>query len=513
MIELDAFFYEDNYYLFPGDVVNIDGLVRYIRRGGPDLEVRLLSRDNCVPPCFPHSAVRDSVIKNIDVRYIFPARVMLMEQDEYDARLRKMLETQCKYCHRYSGDVSRPADYYTETPLLEPCPDRLSKEEFSAAGKLRTGYEPYFSVDDFWNDFMQKQEGLEAAIDHGEMARATSELSDLLYNAGFSEYLFPALSMFSYTDAGGNHVRRYILMLTGAGVLCANMVAAYFARMVPEKVKKRWDVYPYVIRGLYSYWPGVTELDVAAAPPMLRVTYLEQQDSFQVFVFADWDADKVAELMPPDYIPPADLSDEDVPGIVFCANYLYLCGIIGEDRLRGACLELAMFPASELVPDGSTVTPEEFDRMIDLQIRDKSKLLPERTMKVIELEGVAELRNVSFVETASDQLTFDLLLGGDNVLSYMWEREIAVGVLRLKTLPDADMLDYLRTRLIQTLEETGAAQLFGISTGEDGAFFDLLVWDKFVTKRTLKRIAPLFRQFDTEFTLTLGEDSEIWRLQ
>ncbi|MBP5730174.1 MAG: hypothetical protein J6X19_03120, partial [Clostridia bacterium] len=298
MIELDAFFYEDNYYLFPGDVVNIDGLVRYIRRGSPDLEVRLLSRDNCVPPCFPHSAVRDSVIKNIDVRYIFPARVMLMEQDEYDARLRKMLETQCRYCHRYSGDVSRPADYYTETPLLEPCPDRLSKEEFSAAGKLRTGYEPYFSVDDFWNDFMQKQEGLEAAIDHGEMARATSELSDLLYNAGFSEYLFPALSMFSYTDAGGNHVRRYILMLTGAGFLCANMVAAYFARMVPEKVKKHWDVYPYVIRGLYSYWPGVTELDVADAPPMLRVTYLEQQDSFQVFVFADWDADKVAELMP-----------------------------------------------------------------------------------------------------------------------------------------------------------------------------------------------------------------------
>ena len=96
MIELDAFFYEDNYYLFPGDVVNIDGLVRYIRRGSPDLEVRLLSRDNCVPPCFPHSAVRDSVIKNIDVRYIFPARVMLMEQDEYDARLRKLLETQCK---------------------------------------------------------------------------------------------------------------------------------------------------------------------------------------------------------------------------------------------------------------------------------------------------------------------------------------------------------------------------------------------------------------------------------
>ena len=512
MIELDAFFYEDNYYLFPGDVDNIDSLIRRIRRSGPDLEVRLLSRENCVPPCFPHSAVRDSVIRDIDARRVFPARVALMEQDEYDALLRRLLETQCRYCHRYSGDVSRPADYYTETPLLEPCTDRLTKEEFSASGKLRTGYEPYFSVDDFWNDFMQKEEGLRAAIDHGEMARATTELSDLLYNAGFSEYLFPALSMFSYTDAHGGHVRRYVLMLTGAGFLCANMVAAYFAKMVPERVKKRWDVYPYVIRGLYSYWPGVTELDVAGTPPMLRVTYLEQQDSFQVFVFADWDAEKVAELMPPDYVPPADLSDEDVPGIVFCANYLYLCGIIGEDRLRGACLELAMFPASELVPDGSTVTPEEFDRMIDLQIRDKSKLLPERTMKEIELEGVAELRNVSFVETASDQLTFDLLLGGDNVLSYMWEREIAVGVLHLSKPADNDMIEYLRARLVRVLEEPGAAQLFGISTGEDGAFFDLLVWDKFVTKRTLKRIAPMFRPFGAEFTLMLGEDRETFAL-
>ncbi|MBR0159286.1 MAG: hypothetical protein IJM24_09445 [Clostridia bacterium] len=512
MIELDAFFYEDNYYLFPGGVDNIDSLVRFIRRSGPDLEVRLLSRENCVPPCFPHSAVRDSVIRDIDARRVFPARVVLMEQDEYDALLRRLLETQCRYCHRYSGDVSRPADYYTETPLLEPCTDRLTKEEFSASGKLRTGYEPYFSVDDFWNDFMQKEEGLREAIDHGEMARATTELSDLLYNAGFSEYLFPALSMFSYTDAQGGHVRRYILMLTGAGFLCANMVAAYFAKMVPERVKKRWDVYPYVIRGLYSYWPGVTELDVAGTPPMLRVTYLEQQDSFQVFVFADWDAEKVAELMPPDYVPPADLSDEDVPGIVFCANYLYLCGIIGEDRLRGACLELAMFPASELVPDGSTVTPEEFDRMIDLQIRDKSKLLPERTMKEIELEGVAELRNVSFVETASDQLTFDLLLGGDNVLSYMWEREIAVGVLHLSKPADNDMIEYLRARLVRVLEEPGAAQLFGISTGEDGAFFDLLVWDKFVTKRTLKRIAPMFRPFGAEFTLMLGEDRETFAL-
>ena len=201
-----------------------------------------------------------------------------------------------------------------------------------------------------------------------------------------------------------------------------------------------------------------------------------------------------------------------MPAIVFCANYLYLCGIIGEDRLRGACLELAMFPASELVPDGSTVTPEEFDRMIDLQIRDKSKLLPERTMKEIELEGVAELRNVSFVETASDQLTFDLLLGGDNVLSYMWEREIAVGVLHLSKPADNDMIEYLRARLVRVLEEPGAAQLFGISTGEDGAFFDLLVWDKFVTKRTLKRIAPMFRPFGAEFTLMLGEDRETFAL-
>ena len=109
MIELDAFFYEDNYYLFPGDVDNIDSLVRRIRCSGPDLEVRLLSRENCVPPCFPHSAVRDSVIRDIDARRVFPARVVLMEQDEYDALLRRLLETR-GLLHRNpaAGALHRP---------------------------------------------------------------------------------------------------------------------------------------------------------------------------------------------------------------------------------------------------------------------------------------------------------------------------------------------------------------------------------------------------------------------
>ncbi|MBO4325755.1 MAG: hypothetical protein J5950_00605 [Clostridia bacterium] len=508
MIELNAFFYENEYYLFPANVNSVPELREYIAKAGiSDLRASLLSSDKCVPPCFTDNSVKESVIRDIDPRFIFPATVIMMKRDEYDEALRKRLREQCANCHRYNGDVSRLDDYYCETPLLYDCPDKILKEDFERTGTLKTGYEPVFSVDDFWNDFMKAAPGLMALIDSGKMREATAKVSEMIDNAGFSEYLFPALSRFTYTGSSGLPVHHYILMLTGGGFLCANLVASFFVKLAPDAVRRQWTLYPYVVRGLYSYWPGVADIDVSASPPMLRVNYLEQHDSFQVYVFADWDKDKLALPSAPDVSDDFTASDEDVPGIVFCANYLYLCGIIGEDRLRGACLELVMFPAAELVYDGNTVTPEEFDRMIDAQIRDRSKLLPEQSMKVIELEGVAELRNVSFVETFSDQLTFDLLLGGDNILSYVWDRDIATATLRLASIPDPDVLSYMRRELSLYVEEPGCGQLFDVCSGEDGVFFDLLLWDRFVAKRAIRRLAPLFHPSGASFSLTVGADT------
>ena len=508
MIELNGFYYDNEYYLFPACANSVEELKAYIRSTGiVDLRASMLSSEKCYPPCFTDNSVKECVIKDIDPWFIFPATVFMMKRDEYDDALRTRLKEQCRYCHRYNGDVTCLDDYYNETPLLWDCPDKISKAEFERTGSLKTGYEPVFSVDDFWNDFMKASGELTALIDGGNMKDATSKVSAMIDEAGFSEYLFPALSRFTYTGSSGLPVHHYILMLTGGGFLCANLVASFFSANAPDALKKQWSVYPYVMRGLYSYWPGVADIDVSASPPMLRVMYLEQQDSFQVYVFADWDKEKIAATLPPDVSEDQLPGEEDVPGIVFCANYLYLCGIIGEDRLRGACLELAMFPAAELVYDGNTVTPEEFDRMIDAQIRDKSKLLPERTMKVLEMEGVAELRNVSFVETASDQLTFDLILGGDNILSYIWDRDIATGTLHLSTAPDQDMMVYIRRLFDRYIDEAGCGQLFDVCSGEDGVFFDFLVWDRFVMKRTIKRFAPVFHSYGAHFSMMLGTET------
>ncbi len=511
MIELDAFYYEYDYYLFPADVTDVDGLKRYVRRNGTSVHVRKLGQDKCRPPYFADNSVVDSVIENIDTRFVFPVRVFLMPRDEYDRRLRETVEKQCSSCYRYNCDPASIDDYYTETMLFEDCPDKLTKKQFDSTGSLFTGYEPIFSVDDFWNDFTLRSRELIESMDNGDTRGATAVVSELINACGFSDYLFPALSRYSYVDAGGKRIDRHILILTGGGFLSADLVAAYFVRQMPERLKKRWDAFPYVVRGLCSYWPVIAEYDVAENPPMLRATYLEQQDSFQVFVFADWDPEKLEkaaeELLPEDY----SYSDEDVPGIIFCANYLYLASRIGEDRIRGACLELTMFPASELVYDGNTVTADEFDRLIDLQIRDKSKLLPERTTKTLELEGVAELRNVSFVETRCDQLTFDLLLGGDSVLAYMWERDIATLVLKLDIMPDDDMIGFIKKRLAFELETPGRAQLFDFCSGEDGIYFDYLVWDRFDTKRTLKRLAPILKAFGGSYKLTMNSEAEEYR--
>ena len=78
MIELDAFYYEYDYYLFPADVTDVDGLKRYVCRNGTSVHVRKLGQDKCRPPYFADNSVVDSVIENIDTRFVFPVRVFLM---------------------------------------------------------------------------------------------------------------------------------------------------------------------------------------------------------------------------------------------------------------------------------------------------------------------------------------------------------------------------------------------------------------------------------------------------
>ncbi len=508
MLEIEGFFYKNDYYLFPAEAHDLLGFIRLLILSGGKAEVTKLDQNECCPPSFVDSRMTSCVLENVDPRRVFRAKIFLYGRNEYDAKLRKCIDGKCGKCWRFGADSKALSEYYCETPLDRECADFLDEAQFREFDGLSVGYEPYFSVDDFWNDFMLASSKLIGRIDRGDLAGAMADVNKMITDADFNDYIFPALSKFSYHDVSGREVVRYVLMLTGGGFICSDLISSYFARLMPAKLGKKWDVFPYAVRGLFNYQPGITCPDVGSEPPLLRATYLEQQDCFQLYAFVTWDAEKVAALAPPGIAAAETFDQEEVPGIVYCANYLYLCSVIGEERLRGACLEVVMFPASELVPDAGTVTPEEFDRLIDLQIRDRAKLLPESDMRSMELESVSELRDVSRVKTRADQLTFDLLLGGDNALSYMWERCIATGVIHFPAELDPDTVEYLRSRIAEDLESGGLAQIFDVCTGEDGTFFDLLVWDKFMTKRTLRRLAPAYAAYGGRLILRMGSETE-----
>ena len=92
MIELSAFFYENEYYLFPSCADNVSDLKAYIKNSGiVDLRASMLSSERCYPPCFTDNSVKESVIRDIDPRFIFPATVYMMSRgvSEAEARARE----------------------------------------------------------------------------------------------------------------------------------------------------------------------------------------------------------------------------------------------------------------------------------------------------------------------------------------------------------------------------------------------------------------------------------------
>jgi len=512
MLELNVFYYDENYYLFPGDAPDIPRVRLKLALTGGRMPVRMLSGEECFPPWFPDNAVKDAILEADPDSFFIPARVNILSRDEYDSLLREKLRTQCKDCYRFVNDTRSISESYSETPPVEPCREKLTRAQFESYAGLQSGYEPSFSVDDFWNAFMAMSQELIARINHGDMAGATVRVMDALSDSGFADYLFPALSRYSFLDDHGQFVHRYVLMLTGAGFLCADMVASCFIGAAPDAVRKNWDIYPCAPRGLYHFWPELADWKIKDTPPILRVTYLEQHDRFQVLMFVRWDPDEAQALIPEELAGSTPVSEEEIPGLVFCVNYLYLCGIIGEERLRGACLDITAVPASELVYDGSTVTAEEFDAMIDDQIRDKSRFTVEKPLAPLELEGTSELRDVDYVETRSDQLTLDFLLGGDYSSAYMWDRSIPTACIRLNKALDARERTHFKRAIRKMLEDKGFAQLIDVCTGPDSTYLDLLVWDKFLTARALDRNSALFRFYGGQYTIKLGDDVREYKI-
>ena len=502
MKEAQAFYYQGEYYLFPEGCTSITQL-RGCIYDGILLKLPKLCRKGCIPPFFMEDRIRDCRITIEDCRRIYPVTVYILSREAYEQHLREVVEVKCPGCGRYGGDAKDLTGHFEEISLAGHC---LEREWPSAGEGLRSPYEPAYAVEDFWWGFIKIEPELAAAVSAGDILEATTQISALLAEVEMQEYIFPAVSKYEYRDPAGRCVTRYVLMLTGGGILCSELIANYFIRRIPEVIQKQWDVYPYGVRGFYRHFPLFTGCNPEADPPLLQVMYLEQQDLFTVRMFVRWDANgPEAMFLPPEFRK----SDEEIPTNIYCANYMYLCQVIGEERLRGAVLELVPFPKSEMVFEGDCVTAEEFSRMIDDQIQDKSRLAPGKcSYRSMDMEGMQEQRPVSHLRTYCEQLSFDFILGFEGPSQYLWEGGFSLGSLFVpeETLHHEDDVAYLTALLKKALVESFYAEAIDICEGPEGVYFDFVVFHKVNARKALRGIAPELAAFGAVYTERLGSD-------
>lgn len=446
MRSIRAFYYEGRYFIYPPfDLVE-----------GASIELTELRRQVCVGTYFPESDCRKVTITLERVHRTYPFQAFLVPANIYQEMIR---------------DAQREA-----------------QEEGALQEGLYSPYEPAFAVEDFWFGFIKIADELRACIDRGELLQGVAMLSGLLTEVEMQEYVFPALSRYVYRDPRGETTTRYVLMLTAGGIPGAELMTSYFMRRMPTFLTSEWDIYPYAVRGFYTQLPLFTGCDPEADPPLLQVVYLEQQDIFAVRMFVQW-------------------PDEEVPANVFCANYMYLCQIIGEDRLRGAVLEMMPFPKSEMVFEGDCVTPQEFSEMIDDQIRNRERLAyPRCGLRELDMEGMQEKRNVSHLTTYCEQLSFDFILGFEGPSLYLWDGEISLGTLFVPgdRLTKDDDLEYISGVIGQALYDSYWAEPIDLCTGPDGVYFDFIVLHKENVRQELSARAPVFAAFDAVYTERLG---------
>lgn len=446
MESIEAIYYEGRYFVKPP----------FALTDGCEVELTELRRRECIGAYFPRENCRPIKVEISDVRRVYPFTAFVMPGEAYKEMVRK---TELK-----------------------------AGEEGALQEGLNSPYEPAFAVEDFWFGFVKIAEELRACIDRGELLQGIAMLSGLLAEVEMQEYVFPALSRYVYKDPKGQTITRYVLMLTAGGIPGADLIAGYFMRRMPTFLAAEWDIYPYAVRGFYTQLPLFTGCNPEEDPPLLQVVYLEQQDIFTVRMFVQW-------------------PDEEVPANVFCANYMYLCQVIGEDRLRGAVLEMMPFPKSEMVFEGDCVTPQEFSDMIDTQIRDQARLsLPRCNLRDLDMEGMQEKRNVSHLTTYCEQLSFDFILGFEGPSLYLWEGEISLGTLFVpgEFLTQEDDLAYISNVIGQALYDSYWAEPIDVCTGPDGVYFDFIVMHKEHVRQELTARAPVFAAFGAVYTERLG---------
>lgn len=139
----EAFYYRDGYYLLPDKFESVSDLVSSTFFPST-FKLNILLEDNgirslfsqkgiCIAPCFYKDYKLHEVELTVeDAADIYPVRVELLSQSEYNARLREVIGNVCPGCTRYTPLTKRDSSlkgHYEEVSLNSVCFYRQETKE------------------------------------------------------------------------------------------------------------------------------------------------------------------------------------------------------------------------------------------------------------------------------------------------------------------------------------------------------------------------------------------------
>ena len=418
-----AFLYEGRYYLLPDEAGSVAELMEKFGRGEPCICRELLS-DKCMAPYFvmEHSRRQKLRLKH---SLVFPVDVWVLSHEEYNERLRNLVEEHCPSCphyHKTTSDARSLDGYHEEISLNRVCFMREHWEQQS----VETARD-YPRVNEWVQEFNKlfPTLELEKKLDEGQLEQAREIFEENLGN--YVVYALPPYLM-GRKEEGGYYI--YFTTFFNAG---DGLFMEYVCReMMKRQGKRGWDIRNYIPRGLYA-------------------AESEKPDGF------------VCEVLEYDH-KFLDLTVCCANGQSMTGAYLWLCGLLGEDRLRNAAINYGV-SGGELP---GIRPPEELEAVVDACLEG----LSQENIQVPPVEWIP------YMEEGSQEMT-----GVTQDRCYNWHRvlldSLAGEKCEMEPWEQDDILSELNMPLaVLTLpipgESTADSPAFRKAGGAMVAFMDAL---------------------------------------
>lgn len=319
--ERNAFFYQNEYYLFPKGVESVDELSAL-----GEVEVVHLLRTNCKPPDFKYGETEKAVVCISAPAYF--TKINLWTDEEYEEVFGKISKTRCRSCKKHtSGDCEN------------------GRKNLSLNGVCysyhKDGEEKVFGdgIRDFLCSLAEKAEEVKILIDQDDQKTLGTLLDSLL-----NEFFVPM-----YTHGGMKEDGAYALCFSakeyGIEGITVSLLAIVKAANAPDSPLKQTGLFlfPFLPRGIYK--PTLSP-NYFQKPPRIFYGYDEETGECEIFVY-----EKKAE----------EWSDALAKKRSKNA-YRYLCSILGEDLLYAVATRVQI--VSEIPLDKEQVNETELlDRL------------------------------------------------------------------------------------------------------------------------------------------------------